>query len=101
MLFLGITTQKRMNQGVHVLSGAVTLLGPMARIVVHRSSQTERQFRKLRRSLEHFTQHSSVYARNDVFNYGEARFWGKPTCVQLDPGVERIVEGYVTKAKAA
>lgn len=101
MLFLGITTQKRMNQGAHVLSGAVTLLGPMARIVVHRSSQTERQFRKLSRSLEHFTSKSSLELRNDVVTYGEDRFWGRPSYVHLDPGVERIVEDYVTKAKAA
>ncbi len=100
-MFPGITTQKTLTQGVHFLSGAVTLLGPMASVVVHRSSQTERQFKKLRRSLEHFTQFSSVDARYDVISYGEARFWGKPTYVHLDPGVERIIEDYVLKAKAA
>lgn len=103
-MFLKINTVKtntRLSHGAHILSDAVSLLGSVASIVTHRSSQVERQFNKLQSLLRHLTRQSSVELRNDVFNYGEAHFWGKPAYVDLDPGIARIVDSYVAQAKAA
>lgn len=100
-MFPGISTQTRLSQGAHIFSDAVSMLGSVASIVVHRSSQTEKQLRRLHTLLGQLTRYSSVDDRNSMFIYGESRFWGKPAYVHLDPGVERIIDGYVNRAKAA
>jgi hypothetical protein len=88
-------------QGVQLFSGATSMLGGVASVMVRHSSQTEKQFMKLEKLLRRLTRYSSPDLRVNVITYGEAQFWGKPAHVDLEPGIARIVDGYVARAKAA
>lgn len=97
-MFPGTKTKTVLALGAHTFSDAVTLLSSIA---VPRSSQTEKQFRKLQKQLRHFTSQASPDFRLKVITYGEARFWNMPAYVDLDPTLAGVVDRYVTKAKAA
>ena len=88
------------GRAVLALSGVASMLGVIADLTVRQPLRTERQFRRLQAKLRHLTRASSVELRNDVFCYGEAHFWGKQAFVDLDPGIARIVDGYIAEAKA-
>lgn len=89
------------SRTVRAISGAASMIGAFSDLTMGRSVRTERQFRRLQVKLRHLTRSSSLELRNDVFCYGEAHFWGKQAFVDLDPGIARIVDGYIAEAKAA
>jgi len=96
-----VETKTMWTQGTHAISGAVSMLGAIASVTIRHSSQTEKQFLKFQKLMRKLTRYASPDLRNNAFIYGEAHFWGKPAPVDLDPGIARIVDSYVARAKAA
>lgn len=96
-----VETNTLWSHGTHAISGAASILGGIASVMVRHSSQTEKQFLKFQKMMRRLTRYASPDLRNNAYVYGEAHFWGKPAPVDLDPGIARIVDSYVAKAKAA
>lgn len=100
-MFPGAKINTFAARGAHTFSDAATMLGGIASVVVRHSSQTEKQFMNLQRRLRRFTSLMTPDLRLDVITYGEDHFWNKPSRVDLEPTLARVVDSYIAKAKAA
>jgi hypothetical protein len=103
-MFLKINTAETKtmwSQGTRAISGATSMLGGIANVMVRHSSQTEKQFLRFQKMMRRLMRYASPTLRYDAYVYGEAHFWGKPSPVDIDPGIARIIDSYVTRAKAA